>query len=252
MMENVAYGTDQISRYFSQNRVRWDQFYESERRIIEGLSLRPGDKILDIGCGCGGLGLALLEKFGVTDYTGVEINRPAAESAKEMNPAATIIPGDILSVSEGKLAGRLFDVVFSLSCVDWNVRFADMLAAAWVHVAPGARFVATFRLTTEAGCNDIARSYQFVSYDGKMEGERASYVVLNAAELVEQLLEFDPSEISAYGYWGKPSPTAVTPFKDLCFAAFSVRKRAPGDSAAVKLKLDLPTEIVDTIETAAR
>jgi SAM-dependent methyltransferase len=251
-MDNVAYGTDQISRYFSQNRVRWDQFYESERRIIERLGLEQRDKILDIGCGCGGLGLALREKFGVTDYTGVEINRPAAESAKEMNRGATIVPGDILSVSGGKLAGRLFDVVFSLSCVDWNVRFADMLAAAWTHVTPGGRFVATFRLTTEKGCNDITRSYQFVSYNGQMEGERASYVVLNAGELVERLLEFDPAEISAYGYWGKPSPTAVTPFKDLCFAAFSIRKRAPANRAPVNLQLDLPTEIVGTIETAAR
>ena len=41
--------------------------------------------VLDVGCGCGGLGLALAERFGVSRYTGVEINAAAvAESARRL------------------------------------------------------------------------------------------------------------------------------------------------------------------------
>ena len=58
MKSNIEYQTDQIAHYFKENRVTWDQFYESERVIISQLELTKNSKILDIGCGCGGLGLS--------------------------------------------------------------------------------------------------------------------------------------------------------------------------------------------------
>lgn len=246
-MKNIAYQTDQIARYFAQNRVAWSQFYESERVIIERLGIRQSDKILDIGCGCGGLGLALRERFFANDYTGVEINQSAAEVGRAMNPGARILCGDVLELSRGALHDERFDVVFSLSCVDWNVRFSDMLAAAWNHVRPGGHFVATFRLTNDEGCNDFSRSYQYINYDEKMDGERASYVVLNAKSLSQQLLEFSPSEIDAFGYWGTPSVTAVTPYETLCFAALSIRKRRLDDADGVRWRLELPAEMSDAM-----
>lgn len=247
MKNNIAYQTDHLARFFTTHRVKWDQFYESERTIIEQLRLGERQEILDIGCGCGGLGLALRERFGVEHYTGVEINPLAVEAGRAMNPGHTILCGDILDLSRDVLRGKYYDVVFSLSCVDWNVRFADMLAAAWTHVLPGGHFVATFRLVIGEGCGDMERSYQFINYDGQREGERAAYVVLNSQELMQTLGSFDPAAISAFGYWGTPSSTAVTPYERLCFAAFAIQKRADGDVAAPRLKLDLPADILDSI-----
>jgi SAM-dependent methyltransferase len=246
MNRNVTYETGELVRYFAQNRIKWSQFYESERVIIGELSLDSHNAILDIGCGCGGLGLALRERFGVSDYTGVEINRLAADAGQVMNPGARILCGDILELSQGELRGRLFNVVFSLSCVDWNVRFSEMLAAAWDHVLPGGYFVATFRLSDSDGCNDIDRSYQYINFEGIREGERASYVVLNARNLIQRLVSFDPGEISAYGYWGAPSGTAVTPYQRLCFSAFSIRKRIE-NHGSLRFRLDLPVEIRDSM-----
>ena len=60
---NIKYKTDEIERFFSKNRIAWDQFYESEKVIISALKLSKKDQVLDIGCGCGGLGLALKNKF---------------------------------------------------------------------------------------------------------------------------------------------------------------------------------------------
>ena len=252
MKKNIAYRTDQLARYFRQNRVTWRQFYESERVIIEQLNLAHQSTVLDIGCGCGGLGLALQERFGLENYTGVEINTSSAEAGQGMNPKAHILCGDILNLSPSVLHGRLFDIVFSLSCIDWNVCFSDMLAVAWHHVLPGGYFVATFRLSLDEGCNDFERSYQYINYDEILEGERAPYVVLNAKTLVQQLINFNPSEINAYGYWGKPSITAVTPYKKLCFAAFSIRKKKPDDVGQVRYNLDLPAEITATMELPPR
>lgn len=247
-MKNIVYQTDQIARYFTQNRVAWQQFYESERVIIDQLGLNQHDVILDIGCGCGGLGLALRDRFEIENYTGVEINQSAAETGRVMNPKAHILCGDILDLSRDVLHDRCFSVVFSLSCVDWNVRFSDMLAAAWNHVLPGGHLVSTFRLTVEEGCGDFSRSYQYINSDEIMEGERASYVVLNAKDLIQQLRKFNPAEISAYGYWGAPSVTAVTPYEKLCFSAFSIRKRKSADVGALCSHLELPAEILNVLE----
>ena len=249
MNRNIAYQTEQLARYFSRNRVTWPQFYESERVIIDGLSLDARRSVLDIGCGCGGLGLALKERHGVVNYTGVEINPSAAEAARGMNPRAEILCGDILQLSRVELGARQFDVVFSLSCVDWNVQFADMLAAAWSHVFSGGYLVATFRLSDRRGCVDMTQSYQFINFDGAREGERAAYVVLNAKDLMQTIIGFDPAEINAYGYWGEPSKTAVTPYERLCFCAFSIRKRS-GHGDALRLQLKLPAEIQDVMEVA--
>jgi len=245
MKKNVAYETPEIARYFAENRVQWSQFYESERVIISKLSLGAGTEVLDIGCGCGGLGLALRERFGVERYTGVEINTSAADAARTMNTGARIITGDFVDVSRGVLRHRTFDAVFSLSCVDWNNAFSDMLTAAWEHVRPGGYFIATFRLTNREGCNDFAKSRQYINYDGKREGELARYVVLNAAELIRDLVAFHPSEINAFGYWGSPSATAETPYDRLCFAAFSVRKDT-GQSEPLRFDLALPADLLAT------
>jgi len=242
MNSNISYQTDQLARYFAQNRIAWEHFYESERIIIGQLNLDPDRTVLDIGCGCGGLGLALRERFGVRKYTGVEINPQAAAAGRTLNPDARILSGDILELGNGELRGSEFDVVFSLSCVDWNVRFDEMLAAAWSFVVPGGHLVATFRLTDGQGCNDIGSSYQYINYDGIREGECACYVVLNARRLLRRLYDFQPSEVRGFGYWGAPSKTAVTPYERLCFSAFSIRKRT-AHTIGCSVDLNLPDEI---------
>lgn len=243
MSLNKLYTTDEIEKYFSNNRVTWQQFYDSEKQIISQLGLDKSDSILDIGCGCGGLGLALREKFGVTDYTGVEINVQAAKTASEIYPEGKFYCGDILDISEKELLNTYFDTVFSLSCVDWNVQFMNSLAAAWRHVAPGGNLVATFRLTNEEGVNDIDRSYQYINYEGKQEGEIASYVVLNKEDLINTLKQLNPEAISAFGYWGSPSASAVTPFGKICFAAFSIKRKVTDEKGEPALTLDLPSDL---------
>jgi precorrin-6B methylase 2 len=243
MSLNKQYTTDEIEKYYSKNRITWHQFYESEKIIISKLELNESNTILDIGCGCGGLGLSLREKFGVLDYTGIEFNEQAAKTASEIYPEAKFYCGDILDISENELAGKYFNIVFSLGCVDSNVQFINSLASAWKHVAPGGHLVATFRLTNKAGVNDIANSYQYINFDGKMEGEILSYVVLNKDDLLNQLEKLNPAEINAFGYWGTPSLSAVTPFNKICFAAFSIKRKETDHNEKPILNLDLPADL---------
>jgi SAM-dependent methyltransferase len=247
-MANIKYQTNAIAQHFETNRVRWDQFYESERQVVQALGLTANHTVLDIGCGCGGLGLALREQFGVTRYTGVDINAPAVEIGNRLNPGA-LLHGDILDICTAQLAGRQFDVVFSLSCVDWNVEFAAMLRTAWSLVKLGGNFVATFRLTDGDGCSDMAHCFQHINYQGEREGELAAYVVLNAGKLMADLLTFNPASVHFYGYWGAPSGSAVTPYSRLCFVACALSKRnVVEDVNTLNVKLDLPEEIRKPME----
>ena len=246
-MKNLHYETSQISSYFSENRIRWDQFYNSEKNLFQSIELSSKDKVLDIGCGCGGLGLALNEKFDISCYTGIDINAAAIEAGRLLSPSSNLIHGDILDVTSGSLSGQVFDLVCSLSCIDWNVQFSEMLSAAWAHVKPGGKFVATFRLCLDEGNSDVTKSYQYINYDGKKEGEIAAYVVLNFHDLISQLTMLDPSEILGNGYWGPPSSSAVTPYESLCFVALSIKKRNKGENKKINIDLDLPNDVLRTL-----
>ena len=99
----------------------------------------------------------------------------------------------------------------------------------------------------ENGCDDMNHSYQFINYKGEKSGEKAAYIVLNAKVLFEKLISLDPIEISAFGYFGKPSRTAITPFDEICFAAFSIRKSASKNHVQTELNLQLPAEIISSL-----
>ena len=118
-----------------------------------------------------------------------------------------------------------------------------MLKAAWEKVADGGKLVATFRLVNDKSIYDINESFQFINYDGKLQGEKAAYVVINAKELIEKLLTLLPSEIKAFGYFGSPSATAVTPYEEICFAAFSISRQNSNESKETHFNLDLPSSI---------
>jgi len=248
-MNNLHYKTDRIKDYFSENRVRWEQFYKSEQVMLANtLGGLSSPSILDVGCGCGGLGLALRDHFGLNDYTGIEINVQAAKHAKELNPGAQIECGDFLELNANRLSRSQFDVVISLSCIDWQLNFQRMLERAWSLVKPNGYFVISLRLTDAAGVNDIKSSYQFINYNGLRKGERAPYVVLNCSDIMQTFVLLGASKVAGYGYFGLPSSTAVTPYKELCFAVLAVTKSPETYQKKPLLSLELPERIASLME----
>lgn len=246
-MKNIHYQTQEISRYFQSNRNHWEDLYPSEQVVIERLNINGSTSVLDVGCGCAGLYNALTERYKLKSYTGIEINEQAAKIAQATYPQQQIIHGDILEVSNDALADKSFDCVVSLSCIDWNLRFDEMLEVLWKHVAPGGVLLCTLRLTSEASCLDFSRSFQYINFDYQLEGERAPYFVLNADEALAKLQLPNACKISAYGYWGKPSPTAVTPYQQVCFGAYSVRKSSEeAMSQLCEFELDLPDGLLNS------
>ena len=74
MNKNIKYSSKELVEFYSCSRQRWDEFYPSERWVFDkvaGKNKKLGD-ILDVGCACGGLGIALSNRFMLTSYKGVD------------------------------------------------------------------------------------------------------------------------------------------------------------------------------------
>ncbi len=231
--------------YFSNNRNSFEKFYPSERYIFEKIFKNNNNsKVLDIGCACGGLYNALKEKYGNIDYTGIEINEIAANYASTTFPEIKVINSDF---NDFKLRNNTkFNYVFSLSCFDWNLgnsedilaSFYTMLYSSWDLVEAGGYLILSLRVDDIDTIFDSKSSYQYINYEGKLEGEIANYGIISI-ETVQIFKKLYPSKIIAKGFVGSPSKTAITPKKELCFSVFAIQKPTEVFISNTLLDLDL-------------
>ena len=235
--KNIIYKTKELEKYYSRNRIKWKEFYPSEKKIINLINIK-NKKILDLGCACGGLGVVLKKKFKKINYTGVEINKRSAIKAKLLNKSSKIINCDLLNLN--KFLNKKFDFVFAFSVIDWNVKYKLMLKKAWSYVDKGGYLICTFRLTNFKSALKKKNSFQYINFNGLHKGEKAPYIVFNSFELIKKIRELNCSKVVAHGYWGKPSKTAITPFKKIFFAAFLLKKNKKKKR---KMQIHLPKEI---------
>jgi SAM-dependent methyltransferase len=245
--KNIHYSSKQLVSYYQCNRQRWDEFYPSEKWVFERLFTETGKcgDILDVGCACGGLGKAFCDRFILDSYTGVDINQDAidwAENNVDISVPVSFYCGDIVDLDLGKL----FDVVLSLSCADWNIETGRIINTCWSKVRPGGYFIISLRITPEKSINDISKSYQKINFSGEdKKPEIANYVVLNFKDSLELFKTLTPKVdlIGAYGYWGKPSDTAVTVYDSLVFSVFYIRKAKDTNCKSTDCEFFLPVEL---------
>lgn len=243
--KNIRYNSGEIVSYYSKSRTKWNEFYPSERWVFERISMeRSLGSILDVGCACGGLGMALNERFSIESYTGVDVNKDAILWAKQcckLTVPSRFMIEDILNTKDVDF----FDLVVSLSCADWNVETDSIIDKCWKHVKDGGYLVMSLRLTNLSGVNDIERSYQMINFSGKeVIPEKANYVVFNFKDALQKLMRLHPRLIGAYGYWGIPSQTACTPFKKLVFSVFYIKKEDNfEENEDIMTELHLPSQL---------
>ena len=247
---NIHYKTDAIANFYTQHRVKWNQFYLSEHFIFEKVFAehRGIRTVLDAGCACGGLGRALHERFGIGHYTGVDINRSSIEQARSEQfdfPVPAQFECADIAERPDVLKHKKYDLVVSLGCADWNTDTNQILKTCWEHTADKGFLVFSFRLTNRKTLNSIEHSYQHVHFDEtqqlKGNEERAPYVVTNISDMLRMVHEFHPKpdRLLGYGYWGPPSPMAVLPYEEIVFSVLAVRKGPAGSVTMADLLLPL-------------
>lgn len=234
----------QVERLFKSRRVRWEQLYDSERTVLSLLEIDPSTSVLDLGSDPGGMGLVMQERFGVARFTANVANEGEAVTIRSVNPAANICVGDPLKLLEG--ASEKYDLITALGTDDKVTCFPEICRKAFEALAPGGTLVFSLRLTEGATVVDGDRSYQWVS-TGTGGREKELYVLRNVDEVLRVLKCLKPRRIFAYGYSGRPSSAAVTPFKTVCFCVFAITREADGvERTNPDIELRLPKQFSQT------
>lgn len=240
---NIMYKSESFLNYYSETRMKWEDFYLSEKKILKRIFDRydQGFELLDAGCGCGGLGKALCEKFNIKYYTGVDCNRKEIEFAQKNNQLSIpyrYICEDIAGYKDD----RQYDIVVSLSCIDFNIDVKGMLDSCWEKVKSGGYLVISVRLTNNETIDDIKEAYQKLG-----ENEFANYVVFNINDFLKMIGELrdNPADlIEAYGYWHSPAEGTVVKYDKLCMSVFAIRKSvSAGYDEKPKTNFELPPEL---------
>lgn len=142
---------------------------EEVSRIVAGLNLE-GARVLDIGCGSGAVTLSLALDHGAADVTGIDVEAPVCEAARQRASAAGATDHiTIRQVEPGPLdfADQQFDVVFSKD--------------AMIHIADkAALFAEVFRVLKPGGW--FAASDWLIAHDGTPSPEMARYIELEGLD----------------------------------------------------------------------
>lgn len=244
---NIVYKSSQIRDFFKDHRKNWDELYPSEKWVFEKTYTMRGflGNLLDVGCACGGLGRALDEQSFISSYTGIDINSESIEFASKnikLTVPLQFVSGDIVTWN----TKERYDTVVSLSCADWNIETESIIQSCWERVKDNGYFIISLRLTSGKSINDIERSYQYIDFTGtENKPEIANYVVFSFQDITKILLSLKPLPdlIGAYGYWGKPSHTAVTIYNKIVFAVFYLRKSIKKEENSIQCEFSLPVEL---------
>jgi cyclopropane-fatty-acyl-phospholipid synthase len=112
--------------------------------ICRKLRLRPGEKLLDIGCGWGGLILHAARHYGV-EALGITLSRPQAELANERIREAGLADRCRAEVCDYREVGRegFFDKLVSVGMVEHvgESRLEEYFSCAWDLLRPGGVFL---------------------------------------------------------------------------------------------------------------
>jgi trans-aconitate methyltransferase len=104
--------------------------------VVALLDPRPGERILDLGCGDG----ALTEKLAAmgADVVGIDASKSQIAAARARGLNAHVANGQALDYD------RQFDAVFSNAALHWMTNPHDVVAGVARALKPGGRFVGEF------------------------------------------------------------------------------------------------------------
>ena len=117
------------------------------RRLVERLALRPGARVLEIGCGHGVAATLVCERLDGGSYTAIDRSPKMVAAARRRN-AAHVAAGRAeflqMALEDLDLGERRFDVAFAarVGLLHREPERGRALVAPWL--APGARWVTQY------------------------------------------------------------------------------------------------------------
>lgn len=122
-------------------------------RLLQGEDLRD-KKVLDIGCGAGGIDCLLISEYGAARVTGIDVEASVLETARTRIQEAGISDrAELIQVEPGPLNfdDATFDVVFSKDSIVHIPDKHSLASEVFRVLKPGGVFVASDWLTSHDG-----------------------------------------------------------------------------------------------------
>lgn len=122
-------------------------------RVLDGLDL-DGRRVLDIGCGLGGIDRLIAERHRVAEVVGIDVEAPLIEEARRMtagSPVGARVRFERVSPGPLPFADGSFDVVFSKDSILHIPDKAALARDIFRVLGPGGAFAASDWLTDREG-----------------------------------------------------------------------------------------------------
>lgn len=220
----AAWSLPRVLDFFATHRSGTADVYASERFFIEP-RLKPGIRVLDVGCAQGGFASVLTEHLKDFEYTGVDISADMIDAARVRHPQHSF--HQVLEGRLGPAEGQKFDLVLVLGILHLHEKWRDTLAAAWRATAGSLIF--DLRETDSPTIDDKARSYMRMDFhggDARHAATRVPYIVLNAGEALgaARTLCADAQRLSRYGYLHPVTASATTPVAEVMASVYCAER----------------------------
>lgn len=183
----------------------WDaESYETHARfvadlagpVLEWLNARPGERILDLGCGDGVITEALA-RAGV-DVVGVDASAAMISAAVARGVDARVMDGEALTFDQE------FDAVFSNAALHWMNDAGKVVDGIARSLKPGGRLVAEF-----GGHTNVAAIVTAIRAVGMRHGANIALAgpwFFPTPDEYRALLEQRGFEVKRIGLFGRPTP----------------------------------------------
>jgi SAM-dependent methyltransferase len=143
-----AGNADQIAYWNGPSGQRWTDLQDRQDRMLAPVSdvligrakPAPGERILDVGCGCGATTLVFAEKVGASGQVlGIDISAPMLERARQRAPGGAPVGFQLADATVHPFAPATFDLLASrfgvMFFAEPTVSFANLRTA----LRPGGR-----------------------------------------------------------------------------------------------------------------
>lgn len=165
--------------------------------VMEWLAPRPGEAILDLGCGDGVIAAALQDR-GIA-IVGVDSSEDFVAAARSRGVEARLMDGQALCFDQD------FDAVFSNAALHWMTDAPAVVAGVWRALKPGGRFVAEFG--GHGNVAAIVTAMRAVALRRGGDSATAAPWYFPSPEIYGDLLQSQGFEVLRIGLY--PRPTAL-------------------------------------------